>query len=153
MDDATNVVLAILPDPVVSTIEDVLSTAGYDVLPRTTTPSLEPVAIADTDSDLVAMGDGFQQLVRPATLHVALATVEPEGPNRFALTVYPYIPEAGFSWRPEPLDRRSQLCAKPFEATVSGPDLVALVDTENLIPMIDGTIHWDGTRDLFNPII
>lgn len=108
---------------------------------------------ADPDSGLVAMGDGFQQLVRPATLHVALGTVEPQGPNRFALTVYPYIPEAGFSWRPEPLDRRSQLCAKPFEATVSGPDLMALIDTENLIPMIDGTVHWDDTRDFFNPLV
>ncbi|MFC4408352.1 hypothetical protein [Haloarchaeobius iranensis] len=111
------------------------------------------VAHTDTDASLVAVGDGFQQLVRTMSLWCTQMTVEPLGPNRFALNLYPYIPEAGFIWRPEHVDRPPQLCAKPFELTVSGPELTRLIETENLVPIYDGHVYWRPESDFFNPLV
>lgn len=104
-------------------------------------------------SPVRAVGHGFQQLVRSMTLYCPTATVEPAGQNAFDVTVYPYIPRAGFVWRPEPLDVPSKFCASPFELTVTGPEIDALVDTENLIPVYDVHVHWNDHADFFNPLL
>lgn len=101
----------------------------------------------------LVVGNGFQQLIRTMNLYCVPATVDPQGPNKFDLTVYPYIPEAGFVWRPEPQDLRAQMCAAPFEFTVSGPEIETLIEQENILAIYDGSIHWNRERDFFNPLI
>lgn len=105
------------------------------------------------NTDLVVIGDGFQQLIRTMSLYSIPTAITPLDTNRFRLTVYPYIPEAGFVWRPEPQDLRPQLCGAPFEFTVTGPEIETLIERENLVPIYDGTIHWNRRQDFFNPLI
>lgn len=101
---------------------------------------------------VVAVGDAFHQLVRSVTLYCVPTDLEPVAPNAFHVTAYPYIPEAGFVWRPNQ-DSRSQLCAKPYEFTVTGPELEMFIDKENLIVVHDDDLHWDPTLDFFNPLV
>lgn len=105
------------------------------------------------DGGLRAVGDGFQQLVRNATLYCTPATVEPIDDNRFAVEAYPYIPEAGFVWRPELRGILSRFCAAPSRFAVTGPELRELIETENLVPTFDGTVHWRGGEDFFYPFV
>ncbi|NHN42820.1 hypothetical protein G9C85_14460 [Halorubellus sp. JP-L1] len=109
--------------------------------------------MTDGSRPLVAIGDGFQLLARSMTLYSPVASVEGRGTNEFAVTVYPYVPEAGFVWRPEPLDVRSQLCGAPFELSVSGPELEELVHTENVVLVYDDVVHWNDHLDFFNPLV
>ncbi|NHN48755.1 hypothetical protein G9464_14295 [Halostella sp. JP-L12] len=116
-------------------------------------------AVAAGESDpadgagLRAVGDGFQQLVRNVTLYCTPATVEPIDDNLFDVEAYPYIPEAGFVWRPELRDLPARFCAAPSRFAATGPELRELIETENLVPTFDGTVHWRGDEDLFYPFV
>lgn len=107
----------------------------------------------ETDSGLRAVGDGFQQFVRNTTLYCVPATVEPVDDNLFAVEAHPYIPEAGFVWRPQLRGLPSRFCAMPSRFAATGPELRELIETENLVPTVDGTVHWRSDEDFFYPFV
>lgn len=109
--------------------------------------------VGDGRDDVVAVGNCVQQLIRTMNLYCVPATVEPVDVNRFEVTAYPYIPEAGFIWHSGLPDRKPRLCANPFRLSVTGPELEYLIDEENVVPVVDDVVHWDPKRDFFYPFV
>ncbi|WP_312911450.1 hypothetical protein [Natronosalvus caseinilyticus] len=107
---------------------------------------------ADERGDVVALGDAHQQLARMLNLYCVPAVVEARDALTYQVEAYPYIPEAGFIWRPGPLNVEPRLCGNPFHLTMSGVQFESLVEFENLLPIEGDTVYWDSSRGLFYPL-
>ncbi|MFC3956804.1 hypothetical protein [Halovivax cerinus] len=99
-----------------------------------------------------ALGDAFVQVTRSMRLYSTLATVESLGVDRYHVTAHQYIPKAGFIWRPSE-EVTAKLCAQPIEFTTTGPEFASIVASEDVIPIIDGQIHWNLTETPFYPFV
>ncbi|MFC7213654.1 hypothetical protein ACFQO4_06105 [Saliphagus sp. GCM10025334] len=108
---------------------------------------------ADERGDVIALGDAHQQLARTLNLYRVPAVVEARDALTYQVEAYPYIPEAGFIWRPGPLNVEPRLCGNPFHLTMSGVQFESLVAFENLLPVEGDTVYWDSSRGLFYPLI
>lgn len=98
-----------------------------------------------------AVGDAFLQLTQSMKLYATPATIEPVGTDRFEVEAHVYIPQAGFIWRPELNDVPAECCTRSIHFTATGPELETFVESENVIPIVDGTAYWDDRDPLFYP--
>lgn len=100
-----------------------------------------------------AVGDAFLQLTQSMKLYATPATIEPVGTARFEVQAHVHIPHTGFIWRPELNDVPSEFCNRSVHFTASGPELDTLVETQNIVPIVDGIARWDDRKPLFYPLL
>ncbi|ELZ12160.1 hypothetical protein C479_05113 [Halovivax asiaticus JCM 14624] len=104
-------------------------------------------------ASFMAVGDAFLQLTQSMKLYATPATIDPVRTDRFAVDAHVYIPLAGFIWRPELHDVPAEFCNRSVRFSATGPELETLVETQNIVPIVDGIAHWDDTEPLFYPYL